>query len=76
MGHFGEQLVTVLTAIVGLAIIAVLVSKNAQTSSVLNAGFGGFANALRAATSPVTGTSGISTMMGPSSGFTSSFGQF
>jgi hypothetical protein len=49
--------VTVLTAIVGVAIIAVIVSKNAQTPQVLQAGGSAFAAALGAATSPVTGSS-------------------
>jgi hypothetical protein len=57
----GEQLitsiVTVLTAIVGVAIIAVLVSKNANTSQVLQAGGSAFSGALGTALSPVTGSS-------------------
>jgi hypothetical protein len=51
-------LVTVLTAIVGVAIIAVIVSKNAQTPQVLQAGFEGFGSALRAATGPAMGFTG------------------
>jgi len=47
--------VTVLTAIIGVAIIAVIVSRNAQTPQVLQAGGSAFAAALGAATSPVTG---------------------
>jgi hypothetical protein len=47
--------VTVLTAIVGIALIAVLVSKNANTSGVIGAGGNAFAQALEAATGPVTG---------------------
>lgn len=49
--------VTVLLALVGLAIIAVLVSKNAQTGSVLTAGGNAFTTSLGAALSPVTGSS-------------------
>jgi len=60
----GDQLissvVTVATAIVGLAIIAVLVSKNANTSGVLSAGGSAFSNALSAAEAPVTGSTGFS----------------
>lgn len=59
----GDQLVssavTVATAIIGLAIIAVLVSKNANTSGVLNAGGSAFSRALAAAEAPVTGTSSM-----------------
>lgn len=58
----GDQLiasvVTVASAIVGLAIIAVLVSKNANTTGVISAGGGAFSQALNAAVSPVSGTSG------------------
>lgn len=66
----GDQLissvVTVATAIVGVAIIAVLVSGKANTSGVISAGASGFAQDLAAAVSPVTG-SGLGT---------SSFGGF
>jgi len=65
----GDQLiasvVTVATAIVGLAIIAVLVSKNAQTSTVIGAGGTAFAQAVGAAVAPVTGGSGLSGFAAP-----------
>lgn len=64
----GDQLiasvVTVATAIVGLAIIAVLVSKNAQTGTVIQAGGSAFSQALTAAVSPVSGSSGFSAPAG------------
>jgi hypothetical protein len=47
--------VTVLLAIVGVAIIAVLVSKNANTAGVIGAGASGFSQSLATALSPVTG---------------------
>lgn len=50
------SVVTVLMAIIGVAIIAVLVSKNAQTGAVIGAGASGFSQALSTALSPVTGT--------------------
>ncbi len=57
-----EQLVTavvtVLMAIVGVAIIAVLVSKNANTSQVIGAGSSAFSQSLSTALSPVTGAQG------------------
>jgi hypothetical protein len=61
----GDQIVagvvTVATAIIGVAIIAVLVSRNAQTSQVLQAGGSAFGNVLSVAESPVTGSgSGLS----------------
>lgn len=65
----GDQLiasvVTVATAIVGLAIIAVLVSKNANTSSVIQAGGSAFSGAISAATNPFSGSSGISGFSAP-----------
>lgn len=48
-------LVTVATAIIGVAVIAVLVSRQANTANVLQAGGQSFATALSAATAPVTG---------------------
>jgi len=50
------SVVTVLTAIIGVAILAVLVSKNSQTSTVINAASKGFASDLTAALSPISGS--------------------
>ena len=65
----GDQLiasvVTVATAIVGLAIIAVLVSKQANTAGVVQAGGSAFAQDLEAAVSPLTGGSGITNFASP-----------
>lgn len=47
--------VTVLLAVIGVAIIAVLVSGRAQTANVLSAGGSAFGNVLSSALSPVTG---------------------
>jgi hypothetical protein len=47
--------VTVATAIVGVAIIAVLVGSNAQTSNVVTSAGNAFSGALKAAEAPVTG---------------------
>lgn len=49
------SVVTVLTGITALAMVAVLVSKNANTSGVISAGANGFAHDLAAAVSPVSG---------------------
>ena len=69
MGNIGEQIVTVATAIVGLAIIAVLVSRNAATSQVIGAGGQAFAGAISVAVSPVTGFTGGANMFNPGYGF-------
>jgi hypothetical protein len=49
------SIIAVLSAIIGLAIIAVLVSRNAQTASVITSAGAAFANDLSAAVAPVTG---------------------
>jgi PRD1 phage membrane DNA delivery len=58
MNELTNALVAVGTAIVGLAIIAVLVSRNANTSGVIQASTSGFATDLAAAEAPVTGGGG------------------
>jgi hypothetical protein len=55
MSALTEALVTIAVAIVGVAIVAVLVSRNANTAAVIQAGASGFGNALDVAISPVTG---------------------
>lgn len=50
-----SSIVTIATAIVGVAILAVLVSKNADTAKVIQAATQGFAADLGAAVSPVSG---------------------
>lgn len=55
----GEKIVTIGVAIVGVATLAVLVSRNANTAGVIKAGGSAFAEALRAATGPVSGNNGF-----------------
>ena len=50
--------VSIALSIVGLAIIAVLVSNRANTAGVIQAASAGFGNDLLAAVSPVTGGGG------------------
>ena len=50
------SVVTVSLAIIGVAIIAVLVSRNANTAGVISAGSQGLSSGLLSALSPVTGT--------------------
>jgi uncharacterized membrane protein YgcG len=50
-----ESLVMIATAIVGVAIIAVLVSSRANTAGVIASAGAAFANDLSAAVAPVTG---------------------
>jgi len=49
-------IVAVIMAVIGVAIVAVLVSKNANTGSVLTAGGGAFSSILNTALSPVSST--------------------
>ena len=55
MNNVVSQIVVVATAIVGLAVLATLVSKNAQTPQVIKSAGDAFSGAIRAATGPVTG---------------------
>lgn len=55
--HFITATVSVLLAVVGLAIVAVLVSNGAQTGSVLGQGGSAFGNIICKALAPVTGGS-------------------
>lgn len=57
--HLFNSIASILTAIVGVAILAVIVSKNANTAGVITAGGTAFATALGAAEAPVTGGGGL-----------------
>lgn len=59
MDKYATDVVTVLTAIVGVAILAVLVGKNSQTAAVIKSAASGFASALTAAEGPVSGSGGV-----------------
>jgi hypothetical protein len=54
-----SSVVTVLLAIIGVAIIAVLVSRNANTTGVIASAGSAFQGALGTALSPVTGVTGF-----------------
>lgn len=55
MNSVTESVVTVAVAIIGLATLAVIVSRNARTTDIIKAGGGAFNSALATAISPVTG---------------------
>jgi hypothetical protein len=57
MGKLGEQAVVVALAIIGVATLAVLVSKNANTANVISSIGNAFNSSLKAATSPISGGS-------------------
>jgi membrane DNA delivery protein len=56
MSDLASSAVTVLLAIIGVALIAVLVSKNANTGGVISSGGGALSGFLSAATAPITGS--------------------
>jgi hypothetical protein len=61
MSEIWSGVISIATAIVGLAILATLVSNNANTANVITSAGNAFGNDLKAAESPVTGGSGLST---------------
>jgi hypothetical protein len=67
-----EVVVTLGLGIIGVAFLAVLVSKNAQAPAVIQAAASGFGNSLDVAISPVTGRAVAPNLSypGSSSGFT------
>lgn len=68
----GAGVLAIVTGIIGLAIISVILSKNAQTSTVLNASGSALASVIGAAVAPVSGGGAGSGGFSPS--ILSSFG--
>jgi PRD1 phage membrane DNA delivery len=58
MGNVFESVVSLFALIVGVAVIAVLVSNKSNTSGVISAAGSAFSSALGVAVSPVTGAVG------------------
>lgn len=56
MNSIGPGIITIVAGVIGLAIVAVLVSKNAQTSSVLTGAGTALSGVISSAVSPVSGT--------------------
>lgn len=50
-----HSIAAIFAGITGVAILAVLVSRNSQTPQVISAATGGYASALGVALSPITG---------------------
>ena len=53
---------TIATAIIGLAIIATIISKQADTANVVTQAGKAFSSIIGAAVKPVTGSSGLGTL--------------
>jgi hypothetical protein len=64
-----EAAMTIALAIVGLAIVSVLVSRKAQTPAVIQAAASGFNNSLATAEAPVTGAMAQPVLAYPSMGY-------
>lgn len=76
MNGFSEGLVTIALAIVGLGALSILVSRNANTTGVVQSVASGFGNSLGVAEAPVTG-SAMSINLGypaAGNGYSTSFG--
>lgn len=56
MGNIGESVVGIFTAIVGAAIVALILSNRSNTAAVIQNAGSAFSNALGVAVSPVTGS--------------------
>jgi len=63
-----EPIVTIVMAIIAVALVATLVSNKAQTGNVLSAFGAMISNMLSAATGPVTGNSASPNVTGPGGG--------
>jgi hypothetical protein len=74
MNTMVEAIVTIATAIIGLAIVSVLVSKKAQTPAVIQASGSAFSNAMAVAESPVTGATYSINLSYPGTDYSGSFG--
>lgn len=71
MSDFVNAMLAIVAGVLGLAIVSVLVSQKAQTSSVIQASGSALSNVIAAAVNPVTGTgasgsSGVSSVFSPS----------
>jgi hypothetical protein len=60
LDNIGPTLITVVGGIVGLAIVAVIVSKKAQTPDVVKAGGSALSSIIAAAVAPVSNSGGPS----------------
>ena len=59
MNSAGNIIVAVISGVIGLAILAVVLSNSANTSNVLTSGFTGLTNLFTAVLKPITGSGSI-----------------
>lgn len=76
MNDAGEKVVGIIGAIIGLAVLAIVISARANTANVLASFFGGLSNLVGVAISPITGqqVSNLSGLSGSGGGLVSGFG--
>lgn len=60
MNQLVNSITVILTAVIGVAILSVILSKNSNTTAVIQSGSQGFSSILGAAEAPVTGASASS----------------
>ena len=58
----------IIAAVIGLAVVSILVSRKSNTPAVLYAGTSGLGNLITAATGPVMGSSGTGGLLSNSAG--------
>ena len=73
--HLFTSIASIALAIVGLALVAVILSKNANTANVIGSAGTALARDISAAVSPITGGGGIGLGSMYSSGGFTSYGQ-
>lgn len=76
MNDAGEKIVGIIGAIIGLAVLAIVISARANTANVLASFFDGLSNLVGVAISPITGqqVSNLSGLSGSGGGLVSGFG--
>lgn len=75
MQHVGPAIVSIIAGILGVTIVAVLVSQRANTSAVIGASASGLSSIIGAAVSPITGGTGSGSLASAASGL-SALNQF
>lgn len=68
MSNFLEGVSTIALAVIGLAVVAVIVSRKSNTTGVIQSAASGLANNIGVAISPVTGSSPSFNLAYPSAG--------
>lgn len=69
MNSFAEGAATIVLAVVGLAMVAVIVSRKSNAGGIIQASASGLSNAIGVAISPVTGSNPSFDLSYPSNGF-------